>query len=61
VKTFWLIVSGLGGVTAVLLVLLRNDHEKAFIAATLGAVAWFLSYRVRLRDTLSRDDTDENT
>jgi hypothetical protein len=61
VKTFWLIVSGLCGVTAVLLVLLRDDYEKAFIAATAGAVAWFLSYRVRLRETLSRDDTDENT
>jgi hypothetical protein len=61
VKTFWLIASGLAGVTAVLLVLLRDDYEKAFIAATVGAVAWFLSYRVRLRETLSRDDTDENT
>ena len=58
-KKFWLIASGLCGVTAVLLVLLRDDYEKAFIAATLGAVAWFLSYRVRLRETLSRDDTDQ--
>jgi hypothetical protein len=60
VKTFWIIVSALCGVTAVVLVV-RDDFEKAFIAAALGAVAWFLSYRVRLRETLGGDDTDEDT
>jgi len=60
VRTFWIIASALCGVTAVLLVLLRDDYEKAFIAATLGAVAWFLSYRVRLRETLDRDQTNDS-
>lgn len=54
-KTFWIVVSALGGATAVFFVV-RADYEKMFIAATVGAVAWFLSYRVRLRDTLSHMD-----
>ena len=53
-KTFWIIVSAIGGVTAVFFVI-RNDYDSAFIAATLGAVAWFLSYRVQL----TADHTDE--
>lgn len=57
-KTFWIVVSALCGATAVFFVV-RNDFEKMFIAAAVGAVAWFLSYRVRLRDTLRElDETD---
>jgi hypothetical protein len=61
VKTFWIVVSGLCGVTAVVFVVWRDDYEKAFIAATLGAVAWFLSYRTHLkRAQLTTDETDED-
>ena len=57
-RTFWIVVSALCGVAAVFFVL-RADYEKMFIAATVGAVAWFLSYRVRLRETLRElDQTD---
>ena len=57
-KTFWIVVSALCGAVAVFFVL-RADYEKMFIAATVGAVAWFLSYRVRLRETLREiDQTD---
>lgn len=59
-KTFWIVVSALGGATAVYFVL-RDDYEKMFIAATIGAMAWFLSYRVRLREKLDRDDRDEES
>ena len=59
-RTFWLIVSGLCGVAAVVFVL-RDDYDKVFIAATLGAVAWFLNYRTRLREKLNTDDTDTDT
>lgn len=59
-KTLWIIVSGLCGVAAVLFVV-GQAYDKAFIAAALGAVAWFLNYRVRLRETLKdADETDEN-
>jgi hypothetical protein len=61
VKTFWIVVSGLCGVTAVVFVVWNDDYEKAFIAATLGAVAWFLSYRTQLkRAQLATDETDED-
>lgn len=34
-------------------ILLLSDYpDSAFVAATLGAVAWFLSYRVKLRGTI---------
>lgn len=59
-KTFWVIVSGLCGVAAVVFVV-RDDYDKAFIAAALGAVAWFLNYRTRLRETLDKDEIEENT
>ena len=57
-KTFWIVVSALCGAAAVLFVV-REDYDKMFIAATVGAVAWFLSYRVRLREKLDKDDTDQ--
>ena len=53
-------MSGLCGVAAVVFVV-RDDYDKAFIAATLGAVAWFLNYRMRLRETINKDDTDKDT
>lgn len=57
-RTVWIVISVLCGATAVFFVL-REDFEKMFIAATVGAVAWFLSYRVRLRETLREiDQTD---
>ena len=63
-KTFWIVVSALCGAAAVFFVV-RDDFEKMFIAAVLGAVAWFLSYRVRLReklrntDEMDREDEDD--
>lgn len=50
-------MSALCGATAVYFVV-REDYEKMFIAATVGAVAWFLSYRVSLRRKLDEEDID---
>lgn len=33
----------------------RNNLSAAFVTGTLGAVAWFLSYRARLRATFATD------
>jgi len=58
VKAFWVVASALCGAAAVFFVV-REDYDKMFIAAAVGAVAWFLSYRVRLRETLrNMDETD---
>lgn len=51
-------MSALCGAAAVFFVV-RADYDKMFIAATVGAVAWFLSYRVRIREKLDEDDTDQ--
>ena len=63
-RTLWIVVSALCGAIAVFFVL-REDYEKMFIAATVGAVAWFLSYRARLSETIreldqaDREDEDD--
>jgi hypothetical protein len=58
----WIIVSVLCLAVAAIL-LLREYQNAAFVAATLGAVAWFLSYRVKLHgtilETVETTDDDE--
>jgi uncharacterized membrane protein YhfC len=54
----WTILSILCLIVAAIL-LLRNYQNAAFVVATLGAVAWFLSYRVKLRATIA--ETAETT
>lgn len=45
-----------GGLLLVALILLwRNNLSAAFVIATLGVVAWFLSYRARLRAKINVD------
>jgi uncharacterized membrane protein YdjX (TVP38/TMEM64 family) len=56
VKTFWMIAAALCAATAVFFAV-RGVYDNAFIAAVLGAVAWFLNYRTHLRDKLG--DTDQ--
>ena len=53
-----MILAGVGGVTAAVFVF-RGDYEKAFVAAAVGAVCWFLNYRQQLRATLP-DEDEEN-
>ena len=55
----WLIVS-VAGFTAAAILLLWEKPNAAFVAATLGAVAWFLSYRVKLRGTIVEADLAED-
>jgi hypothetical protein len=50
-------------VAAVMLVaagafLWRNNMSAAFVTATLGAVAWFLSYRAQIRARLAATEAD---
>lgn len=56
----WIIVSVLCLVAAAIL-LLRENQDAAFVLATLGSVAWFLSYRVRLSGTIIKtaETTDD--
>jgi hypothetical protein len=38
---------------------ITNDFEKAFVAATAGAICWFLNYRQKLRERLPREDESD--
>lgn len=55
----WLIIS-IAGLTAAAILLLWENQNAAFVVATLSAVAWFLSYRVRLRGTIVKTDATED-
>lgn len=56
-KTFWLIVAAVAGVIAIFFAY-RGNFESAFVAAAIGAVAWFLSYRVQLTQKIKDDEED---
>lgn len=58
-KRVWLILAAVGGALAVYFTI-RNDFEKAFIAAAAGAVCWFLNYRQHLKASLPKDDDYED-
>jgi len=54
-----MILAAAGGVMAAVFAL-REDYDKAFVAAAAGAVCWFLNYRQQLRDKLPvEDDQDQ--
>lgn len=57
-KVFWLVMAALCGIAAVVFVI-RDDYEKAFVAATGGAVCWFLSYRQQLKEKMPTEDEQE--
>jgi hypothetical protein len=48
------------GVLAVFFVI-KDDFEKAFVAATVGAVCWFLNYRTQLKESIPREDDEEES
>jgi uncharacterized membrane protein YdjX (TVP38/TMEM64 family) len=58
VKRFWIIVAGVFAGSAVVF-FIRGDYDKAFIGAGLGSVAWFLSYRVQMRDLVKANEPPE--
>jgi hypothetical protein len=57
-ERIWSIVSGLGLIIAVIF-LLRDNMTVAFVAATLGIVAWFLGLRDRLMKNTVAAGEDE--
>jgi hypothetical protein len=63
VRKFWILLAALLAALAAVFAVLR-DFDKAFVLAAAGAVSWFLSYRVELRQLVDpseqhkRDDID---
>jgi hypothetical protein len=39
--------------------LLRRDLNAAFVIAALGMVAWFLNYRVQMKEVIAAADVQE--
>lgn len=58
-EPIWTIVAALFALAAGVL-LWRNNLPAAFVTATLGAVAWFLRYRVRLRAKVTAAEQESN-
>ena len=54
-ERLWIVASSILLLAAVVF-LWRNNLSAAFVTGTLGAVAWFLSYRAKLRTAFVRPD-----
>jgi preprotein translocase subunit SecF len=54
-----MIVSGMCIVVAAVF-LLRGELNTAFVIATLGIVAWFLNYRIRMKAIITAADLEQS-
>ena len=59
IERIWIIVAAIM-VTVATVFLWRNNTSAAFVTATLGAVAWFLSYRAQIRAKLAATEVESN-
>ena len=57
-KLFWLIVAG-GCVAVAAVFMLQGDFDRAFVVAVAGMVAWFLNYRMQVKERLAAMDAAE--
>ena len=58
-KKLWIILAAALGVLAIYFVI-TADYEKAFVAATAGAVCWFLNYRQQIKASLPKEDESKD-
>lgn len=56
-ERIWIILAAIM-VIAAAVCLWRNNVSAAFVTATLGAVAWFLSYRAQISARLAANEAD---
>jgi len=59
VKLFWNIVAAACALVAVIF-LIWHDYDKAFVLAAIGAIAWFLNYRVQMREFVKVNEPAEH-
>jgi predicted membrane protein len=57
IERAWIIVAGVLLVVAAVF-FWRNNVSAAFVTATLGAAAWFLSYRAQMRAKVTATDNE---
>ena len=58
-ERIWIIVAGLLVIVATVF-LWRNNLSAAFVSSALGATAWFLSYRSKLRAQVAAAELDSD-
>lgn len=57
-KLFWLTISGVCIVVAAVFIW-RGDVTTAFVVAVIGIVAWFLNYRIQMKEVTAAADFEE--
>ena len=57
-KLLWIIVACVCILVAAFMAL-RGRLEAAFVVATLGVVAWFLNYRMQMKEVVAAADLEE--
>jgi Flp pilus assembly protein TadB len=56
-KIFWMTIAGVAIAIAAVLIL-RGNFNAAFVVAAIGLIAWFLNYRVQMKEKLAMADLD---
>jgi len=59
VKVFWMIFAGLCIALAAVF-LWQRDLILAFVIATVGLIAWFLNYRIQMKQIVSASESDRS-
>ena len=59
IERIWIILAAVMVIVAAAF-LWRNNMSAAFVTATLGAVAWFLSYRAQIRAKLEVTEVESS-
>ncbi|MCU1268020.1 MAG: hypothetical protein JWM21_4338 [Acidobacteria bacterium] len=59
-RQFWLGVT-LVCICVAVLALWRQHYDAAFIIGTVAALAWFLNYRARIKETIGEPDEESST
>ena len=57
-KVFWLVVSGVCIVVAGVFIWL-GDVVSAFVVAVIGILAWFLNYRIQMKEVADAADLED--
>lgn len=56
-KLFWMVLAGVAILIAAILLWFR-EFSAAFVVAAIGLVAWFLNYRIQMRDLVIAADLE---
>jgi hypothetical protein len=59
VKSVWMIIAGVC-ITVAAVFLLRRDFNTAFVIAAIGMIAWFLNYRIQMKELTADTQRDKN-